>query len=379
MLQSTPGLYQYVLRNQPFSDISINRNIIRQASARPTILTKDGLVRPVQSCGAANKLNPFPQTTREDIVSFEPVLSCLLLQLATPTLTSTETSSGLFCFRTYAALSTRCRVSLRAEVVTRAENRRKRLVRGTEMLSRCSPLMEIQCDQGKPACSRCTRLGISCVGGGKQRFKFKAQMVQLNGLVSIDIEDERSSGTGTVTSSSSSSNSITPPNGALIRLPGNSTTMAVNAFIARLEVPDIRYDLTCFGEFLRYIPSRLGHNEALDASADALATTFSYTVQGAPSERRVAALRKYGIALNKLRICLGDPKKAKTANTMCAIYLVLVCQVGRLFFSLPSSVLLTIKRGGSAAMTRLQATAKDWRTFYVLRLPRIGNLASRQK
>ncbi|KAM5358360.1 hypothetical protein ACJZ2D_015345 [Fusarium nematophilum] len=155
-----------------------------------------------------------------------------------------------------------------------------------------------KCDQAKPACARCARLKIPCIGSGKQRYKFKG--------------------------------SASPPFNpgvlqALVHVPSNPTGTITNAFVSRLEITDLRYDLTCYGDFLRHIPARLGHNEALDSSADALATTFS-TLHGPHGYQSVDALSKYVRALKALRVCLSDPAKARTPETMCAVYLVMICQ-----------------------------------------------------
>lgn len=67
-------------------------------------------------------------------------------------------------------------------------------------------------------------------------------------------------------------------------------------------------------------------NKALDASVDAFSTAFSqfYTV-----DKSVVAYSKYGQALKAVRDCLNDPSQAKTIETMCAIYLVMVVQVSQ--------------------------------------------------
>lgn len=92
-----------------------------------------------------------------------------------------------------------------------------------------------------------------------------------------------------------------------------------------LEVEDIRYSVGAYGGFLTEIPRRLGVNQALDASVDALTTAFSsvYTHQ-----RTSEALAKYTQALTSLRVCLDDPAKSHQPETLCAIYLVMICQVG---------------------------------------------------
>jgi hypothetical protein len=115
---------------------------------------------------------------------------------------------------------------------------------------------------------------------------------------------------------------------ALPRSPSNETTIIASAFIFTLEVTDLRYDLTCYGPFLKDIPKRLGSNDALDASVNVLTSAFSslYTRQ-----QSLQTLSRYVNALKALRICLSDPSQAWTANTLCAIYLLLICQVRTTF------------------------------------------------
>jgi hypothetical protein len=89
-------------------------------------------------------------------------------------------------------------------------------------------------------------------------------------------------------------------------------------------VTDVRYDLACYGGFLNQIPARLGKNPALDASVGAITAAFPslYTQQLPPD-----AISRYIDALRALRICLQDPATANSVDTLCAIYLILVCQV----------------------------------------------------
>lgn len=112
--------------------------------------------------------------------------------------------------------------------------------------------------------------------------------------------------------------------------PSNETTTLASAFIFTLEVKDLRYDLSCYGAFLNDIPKRLGSNIALDASVNALSSAFPslYTHQHSSQ-----TLSKYGNALRALRICLDDPSQAWSANTLCAVYLLLICQVGTTTFN----------------------------------------------
>ena len=106
--------------------------------------------------------------------------------------------------------------------------------------------------------------------------------------------------------------------------------MLLSDFISTLGIIDVRYDLTYYGGFLSDIPRRLGTNDALDASVGALAASFPYvhTKQLSPD-----MLDKYGNAQRTLRLHMSDPAKAYTPDTLCAIYLMDICQVGlRLLF-----------------------------------------------
>ncbi|KAI1033058.1 hypothetical protein LB504_006264 [Fusarium proliferatum] len=179
-----------------------------------------------------------------------------------------------------------------------------------------------KCDKAQPKCARCERLDIPCINVGKQRYKFKVQTLEPGdsiSLQSIDTEDD------TTSSSSRSSKSPISFTQALIKVPYNKTTMVTQTLVSRLEITDLRYDITCYGDFLRHIPARLGRNEALDASADALATTFS-TLHRPQGYQTVDALTKYVKAISSLRLCLEDPAKARMPETMCSVYLIMICQ-----------------------------------------------------
>jgi hypothetical protein len=90
---------------------------------------------------------------------------------------------------------------------------------------------------------------------------------------------------------------------------------------------DLRYNLTwAFGSFIQDVPRRLGKNAALDAAAISLALTHVRYSTGrkdaAPEE-----LKAYINALAVLRDSLNNPAVARDANTLCAVMLLLFCQV----------------------------------------------------
>lgn len=183
-------------------------------------------------------------------------------------------------------------------------------------------LTSSQCDQLKPVCSRCSRLQISCTGSGKQRYKFKEVRV---GATLKEMETKRSRST---------------PSSAwsLSKTPSNEATVILNSFVHRLEVKDLRYDICwTYGNLLKEVPKRLGTNAALDASVCALTTVLSDLSTG---QKSVHALTRYGWALRALRSCLNDPLIARSSSTLCAIYLIWICQVctrhpmGRMYFDM---------------------------------------------
>jgi hypothetical protein len=174
-----------------------------------------------------------------------------------------------------------------------------------------------QCDQVRPACSRCGRLKIPCVGAGERRFKFKDQSVVVKSTKHVGKPIGRRE-------LSPTSEYISDVDVALLSIPYNETMRIANAFISTLEVSDLRYSVSYYGAFLKYVPQRLGTNQALDAAVQALASASSCL---RTRENSTQVLVQYGNALKALRLSLSDPLKAESPETLCAIYLVMICQV----------------------------------------------------
>jgi hypothetical protein len=98
----------------------------------------------------------------------------------------------------------------------------------------------------------------------------------------------------------------------------------MHAFVSMLEVEDQRFDLSIYGFFLKEIPRRMGSNEALDASVGALTLALPCVHTKQPT---APALEAYGQALRSLRLTLSNHDDDKTADTLCAMYLVVITQV----------------------------------------------------
>jgi hypothetical protein len=117
------------------------------------------------------------------------------------------------------------------------------------------------------------------------------------------------------------------PPGTLCPGPSNELTDLTNAFVQTIKrSTDLRYNMWwTFGTFLDEVPRRLGSNEALDRAVDAVTTAH-----GDFCTRRdtsVDALTKYSQALRILRVYLDDRVHAQSSDTLCAVMILLICQM----------------------------------------------------
>jgi hypothetical protein len=205
--------------------------------------------------------------------------------------------------------TTICRAYPRDADAMHVENKRKRRV--SLRLSRKMYTNSLQqCDTAQPACSRCKRLGLNCIGGGQRRFKF------------IQIEERKATKQQNAPPGSQTRAiaTLSKPSFALT----NKVTWLSSEFASNLQVKDPRFDLSCYGIFLPEVPKRLGSHPALDASASALMSAYPCVYKRQPSPE---ALSKYGRALRVLRISLDNPDRNKIVEMLCAIYFLLICQV----------------------------------------------------
>ncbi|KFA63938.1 hypothetical protein S40285_03739 [Stachybotrys chlorohalonatus IBT 40285] len=169
-----------------------------------------------------------------------------------------------------------------------------------------------KCDQAKPKCARCARLNIPCVDCGKQRYKFKESSL-------VHKQNQSPPQAAVATSSTSTS----APALVLLHRPSNQTDLSTLEYISLFQVDDLRYDPSCYGMFLRKIPSRMGRSETLDASAVAVSKSLrAYQRKNIDAE----ALSTYVRAIRILRGTLQDPVRANTADTLLSIYMVMICQ-----------------------------------------------------
>lgn len=177
----------------------------------------------------------------------------------------------------------------------------------------------LQCDLVKPACSRCARLRIPCVGAGQQRYKFKDQSRSAKRMNSDSSTEQQSS------------ESATPDPSVCPSRSPSSDVSALSAALVQAVKPETswRFNIAyTYGGFISMIPQRLGRNAALDASVSALTEAHSDFCNARPASQLV--LSKYSQALTKLRMCLNDPQIAVQSETLCSVMLLLITQVSGL-------------------------------------------------
>ncbi|KAJ5899551.1 transcriptional regulator family: Fungal Specific TF [Penicillium taxi] len=184
-----------------------------------------------------------------------------------------------------------------------------------------------KCDEKQPACARCIRLKLKCVGSGMKRFKFQAEK---DYTVLVSNKSSRSSPNHDFVVMQPES--FFTPLGQMdvypspCSSPGNELSLLRSAFTKTINrSTDLRYNLWwAFGGFLEDIPRRLGTNEALDHAIDTLTTAHGSFCIGRKAS--VETLTKYSHALRTLRIYLDDRVHAHSSSTLCAVMVLLVCQ-----------------------------------------------------
>ncbi|KAF2667562.1 hypothetical protein BT63DRAFT_480511 [Microthyrium microscopicum] len=163
-----------------------------------------------------------------------------------------------------------------------------------------------KCDQEKPKCSRCMRLGIECTGAGQQRWKFQEQTIHGQSL----------------TAQSQALHNGQPSQSPNANL-SNSSTMTSGGLVALLQITDLRYDISVYGTYWDRIPRRMGTCEALDTAVAAFLQGHRNTLSRNISIESLAA---FGKALRSTQAALSDPKQAYTGNVLCAVSILAITQ-----------------------------------------------------
>ena len=121
------------------------------------------------------------------------------------------------------------------------------------------------------------------------------------------------------------------PELAISQMP-SSPAMAVSmSLVNKIQTRHSRFEINwAHGSFLDDVPRRISHSQALAAATEAFMLAIPCTdVSHTLSRRR---LRSYTSALYATRLALSHSVEAYSLNTLCAVYLLWICQVCRYAF-----------------------------------------------
>lgn len=104
----------------------------------------------------------------------------------------------------------------------------------------------------------------------------------------------------------------------------NDSSLLVNEVVSLLHATDIGQDIKCAGMYLPMLPQRLGYHAALDASAVAFASTITCVRTNVTVSELTRS--KYINAINAVQKAVTNTATAYTAETLCAILLLVSCQ-----------------------------------------------------
>lgn len=103
----------------------------------------------------------------------------------------------------------------------------------------------------------------------------------------------------------------------------NEQSKTANALISICKVDDLRFDISVYGDWLPFIPRRLGTSPVLDSATQAFISAYPSLSTGRPN---VEALAAYGKAINALGVALNDPAQRHQPNTLMALHMVQTVQ-----------------------------------------------------
>jgi hypothetical protein len=84
--------------------------------------------------------------------------------------------------------------------------------------------------------------------------------------------------------------------------------------------------MSVFGPLIQEVPSRIGHNAALDAAVAVLVDAHTSLVNK-KSSLDIVSPHLYLRAIKTLQLCLEEPQESISANTLCASVLLSLVEV----------------------------------------------------
>jgi hypothetical protein len=122
-------------------------------------------------------------------------------------------------------------------------------------------------------------------------------------------------------------NSLSPPRSPFFRQPSPSQHHELaRALVAATTTGSSGHRMSVFGPFINEVPSRIGHNAALDAAVAVLVNAHTSLVYKKTASEIVSP-HLYLRAIKTLQTCLEDPLLGMSTNTLCASVLLGLVEV----------------------------------------------------
>jgi hypothetical protein len=83
--------------------------------------------------------------------------------------------------------------------------------------------------------------------------------------------------------------------------------------------------LQMMGDFLPFVPSRMGYNAALDRAAACICNLYQSLLGGQADQGTL--IRQYVQAVSAVRECVADPAERLASETICATIMLQACEV----------------------------------------------------
>lgn len=195
-----------------------------------------------------------------------------------------------------------------------------------------------KCDQTKPSCHRCTRLGLQCPGYSKQpKFVYeipRAENAKDVGQGSFhhvrdlarpgskaqdrfpDLSPRETSGSGTQR----------VPRGVIEATYHDMQTLTI--FIQNSTPLDKCTNVHFTKKWLCCIPSQIGTSDVLDDAVRCLANYYVGSISGSEKALKRGP-RAYGNALLSLQKAVADPVRGMASETLCATMVMSLYEVSR--------------------------------------------------
>lgn len=142
------------------------------------------------------------------------------------------------------------------------------------------------------------------------------------------------------------------PDLAISQMPSSPAMALSMSLVDKIQNRHSRFEINwAHGSFLDDVPRRLSHSQALAAATEAF--MLSIPCADVPHTLSRRRLRSYTSALYATRLALSHSVEAYSINTLCAVYLLWICQVRK--HAVVRGVVVVVVVGGGYQVTIYRA------------------------